>query len=198
MDFSTVLAGVAGVLGIVGFIIYNRKPSDSSFRPSIATWGIWAFVAVLNLRSYSAMSKDLVTSILPAIGTLFCIATFIGVIFRGKITALKCYDIASLALGIAGVVAGKLWSSTHANLVVQGALAIGYVPTYVIVVKSPKEERSLPWFVWAGAYLMQLFVIGLRWQGNYAVLAYPVLEAANCLCVGLLARRAMRGKINPA
>lgn len=191
MENTAVFLGIlAGALHLVAFGIYNRQIFKGTSKPNAATWTLWAILTVLNFTSYKAMSGDWVKSFLPTASSLACVATFVVALFKGKLSRLNIYDSAALFIGL--VAAGAWWyfnSATSANLIMQVAVLISFVPTYRGVWQDPKTEKALPWFIWSSAYILSIAVVVMRWQGQYQDLVYPV----NCLIlhavVGVLARR---------
>lgn len=190
MSRDLILGIVAGGLHVLAFALYNKQMLQGTSRPNTATWTLWAFLTVLNLATYKVMSGDWIKSILPTISSIACLATFLFAIVKGKLTQLNVWDNIALLIGIASaVVWWQFHSATYANLILQGSIAVSFVPTYRGVWQNPRNEKALPWFIWSSAYIISLLVIFLRWQGQYQDLVYPI----NCLvlhgAVGVMAKR---------
>lgn len=187
---AVVLGFAAGIMHLVAFGIYNKQILQKTSHPNSATWMLWVFLTVLNFTSYFYMSGDWVKSLLPTASSIACILTFILALFKGKLKRPKFWDSVALTIGL---IAGGMWwyynSAIYANLILQGAVAISFIPTYRDVWKDPKTEKALPWFIWAGAYVFSLVVVGLRWQEQYVDLVYPVSCLVLHAVVGVLARR---------
>lgn len=178
---------IAGAMHIVAFLFYNKQMIRGESTPNTATWTIWVFLSTLNAASYLFASEDIVKTILPFASTIACIGTFIYSVVKGKLSRLDWTDSFILALGI---VASALWfyyqSATIANMVIQVAVMISFIPTWRGVIKNPKVERAFPWFLWSASYIVNITTVILRWQGQPQDLVYPI----NCLIlhgsVGLL------------
>lgn len=186
-----VCLGIAGsILHLAAFAIYNRQMIQGTSQPNAATWTLWAFLMILNASSYAVMSGDWVKNILPAAGVFATVSTFFYSLYKGKLSRLDLWD--NIALGI-GLVSGLAWvyykSATCANLILQISIVISFVPTYRGVLEDPKKERGLPWYMWSTAYLLNLIVVLLRWQGQYQDLVFPSLCFLLHAPVGLLTRR---------
>ena len=192
MDLALWLGITAGVIHVVAFIIYNKQISQEASVPNAATWTLWTFLTVLNATSYAVMSGDIVKSILPAVSSLACILTFLFSLYKGKLSRIDPWDGIALVIG---VVSGLAWwwyhSATYANLILQLAIAISFVPTYRGVWKNPAVERALPWYLWSFAYILIIIVVALRWRDQYQDLVYPVNLLLLHAAVGLLTRRAV-------
>lgn len=175
MEASVILAVIACCISITAFATYNLRARRKENTPNIASWTIWAFLALLNFTSYGFMSDDLVKTLFPTIGSLLCIFTFVVAVVTGERRQLDGFERVALCLG---VVAGLMWwqlhSATYANMAVQLGGAIGFVPTYRGIIKNPRKERSLSWWLWTNGFLVSAIVVLLRWQGQYQDLAYPV------------------------
>ncbi len=190
MDITLWFGVIAGLMHVTAFVLYNKQMLRGTSVPNAATWTLWAFLTVLNVSSYAAMSGDLVKSILPAASSLACIATFFFSLYKGKLSRIDTWDGIALAIGaVSGIVWWWYKSATYANLILQLSVAISFVPTYRGVWRNPSVEKAFPWYLWSSAYILSIVVIILRWNGQYVDLVYPI----NCLflhlAVGLLTVR---------
>jgi hypothetical protein len=195
MYSSETIAMIAVLMHISAFLLYNKSTFQGKACPNIATWAIWAALSFLNFGSYFVMSGDWVKSILPAVSSLLCIATFFVVVFTGKFSRIGKYDLVALALGL---IAALTWwwfrSATYANLLLQISIGIGFVPTCRSVWRSPETEVPLPWIMWATAYSIGTSMVLLRWHGQWQDLAYYVGCVVMHFIVWMLALRQSRIK----
>ena len=184
------LTAGASLMHIVAFLVYNKQTLCGKIRPNIMTWSIWAFVTLLNLASYKAMSGDWIKTILPIISSVMCIATFVISLFVGKFARVSKYDLIALALGI---VTPLVWwhfkSATYANMILQASIAIGFVPTFRSVCELPQNEKPLAWFLWSLAYTIGIVVVLMRWNNQYQDIVYYADCIALHFIVALLALR---------
>ena len=175
MKKDKLLAAVTLLCSIVAFVIYDWQMLLGQSSPNAASWGIWAFITVLNFTSYKVMSGDWVKSLLPALNSMLCILTFVIAASRGRLAALNTYDDIVFVLGIAAsIVWWRTKSATKAQLLLQLCLAIGFIPTYVSVWGNPGNERLLGWAIWSVMFALQILVVRLRWRGRKMDLLYPV------------------------
>lgn len=187
MKKDQLLATVALLCHIVAFGIYNWQLLLGQSAPNAASWGIWAFITVLNFTSYKAMSKDWVKSLLPTLSSLLCILTFVLAAFHGRLASLDVYDKGALVLSLA---ASLVWwmtkSPAKAQVLLQLCVALGFIPTYLSVWNTPGNERALSWLLWTVAFVVQIFVVKLRWRGQKMDLLYPVNGAILHFVVAVL------------
>jgi hypothetical protein len=184
------LATAALLCHVIGFSIYNWQLLAGQSSPNAASWGMWAFVTVLNFTSYKALSKDWVKSLLPTLSSLLCILTFVLAVFRGRLAALGTYDAIALALAL--IACGVWWmtkSAMKAQLLLQLCIAIAFIPTYISVWEVPRHERALGWLIWTMAFVTQTRVVRLRWRGQKMDLLYPINNAVLHFAVAVLALR---------
>lgn len=190
MDLAVMLGASAGAVYALGYVLYLRKTLAGGNRPNPASWFLWVFLTVLNCVSYLSLSGDAVKAVIPVVSSFFCLAIFLFALAKGRFTRIDAADGAALALGI--VAAGAWWSlrsPVAANLLMQGCLAVSFVPTLRGVWRDPSVEKAAPWLAWSAGYVLTFCVIALRWRGQPQDLIYPV----NCLFlhggVGVLALR---------
>jgi len=186
LEIALILTLVTSSVQIIGFVIYDVQAFRKMLNPNVASWAIWAGITVLNFTSYSSMSGDWMKSLLPTVSSAFCILTFVVAIAKGgKFSKLDQFDKSALALGaIAALTWFFLKSATYANLIVQAAVLIGFVPTW----RAAEKERALPWFIWTSAYVLGTILVVLRWTGQWQDLVYPVGLFFAHLAVALMAQ----------
>lgn len=195
MPIDLLLSVTAGVLHLIAFAVYNRQMIAGASVPNTATWTLWTFLTVLNVSSYQAMSADWVKSILPGLSSLACILTFMFAVWKGKLSKLDLLDATVLAIG---VISGFVWwyyqSAMYANLILQGAVALSFVPTLRGVWNDPSCEKALPWWIWSSAYIFLIAVVMIRWNNQYADLAYPTngLVLHGLVAIFVLRKRQLR------
>jgi hypothetical protein len=183
-----ILTLVASLVQIIGYAIYNVQTFKKMSEPNVASWLLWAVITVFNFTSYRSMSGDWMKSLLPTVSSFFCILTFIvAVIKGGRLSKLSKEDTAALVIGM---IATFMWyflkSATYANLIIQVAVIIGFIPT----LRTAKAERPLAWFIWTSAYTLGVSVVILRWNNHWQDLVYPVMCVFAHLAVALISQHA--------
>ncbi|MFA6253894.1 MAG: hypothetical protein WC640_01370 [Candidatus Paceibacterota bacterium] len=170
---------VAALLQTVAYLDYNQKVLRGETKPNGATWLIWASLAGLNASSYLVMtSRELATALLPLINTLLCIGTFFLALRLRKFDWPDLWDWLALATGlISAVTWWQYQSAVSANMILQFAIFLGFIPTYRLVWRDPQAERPRPWWIWVGAYCVLTITVIVCWKNQWQDLGYPV----NCL-----------------
>ncbi len=177
MNLSIVLAILSGVGHTTAYIDYNRKILKGNTTPNGATWAIWSTLALVSSFSYISATGDIWKAIIPITNILLCIGTFAMALCLGKFQKLDVADWVALCLGIFAVVVWKFSTATYANVIVQVAIIIGFVPTWKSVWRDPSCEQQRPWWIWSATYCVALAVVFLRWRNQWIDLIYP----ANCI-----------------
>jgi hypothetical protein len=190
VDITLLLGISAGLLHIVAYALYNKQMLEKTSQPNSATWITWVFLTVLNASSYRVMSGDLVECILPMSSSVLCILTFFFSLYKGRLSKIDRWD--GISLGI-GIISGLVWwrhqSATYANLIMQLAFAVSFIPMYRGVWKDPKKEKALPWYLWSSAFAISAIVVVLRWDNKPLVLVYPINGFIFHAVIGLLTKR---------
>jgi hypothetical protein len=78
---AQLLAIFASLVHISAFLIYNKDIFKGRCNPSPVSWFIWAFMTVVNFTSYKAMNGNWIVAILPTVGSIMCISTFLFLVF---------------------------------------------------------------------------------------------------------------------
>ncbi|MFA6552091.1 MAG: hypothetical protein WCT19_01150 [Candidatus Paceibacterota bacterium] len=184
------LAFVSVLLSLMAFAPYFWKNLSGAVHPNISSWAVWSFITVLNFASYKKMTGDWVKSILPTINSCACICTFLSAILTGSIHRLTGIDLICL---IVGMIAGLSWwvfkSASCAQIVLQIALVIGFVPTIAGTLQNPSGEFWFSWLLWTASFVVQFFVVKTTWRGKIIDLLYPVNMAVFHGAVFILALR---------
>ncbi len=190
---SVFLSALAGIGYCLAYLDYNRGVLTGETKPNGATWAIWSAISVVSTGSYFAASGDFWKSLLPILNILLCIGTFVLALLAGKFKKLDVTDWAALGLGfIAAVVWGVYESATYANLVVQVAMMVGFIPTWRATWKTPSCEHPRPWWIWSMSYCIATVVVILRWKNQWIDLVYPINGAILHASVPIL--RLLRGR----
>lgn len=178
MEPSVILSTMAGLGYMLAYLDYNRGVSKGVTEPNGATWAIWSAIAVVSTGSYFAATGDFWKSLLPTLNIMLCTGTFVLALIAGK---FKKFDVTDwIALGV-GLIAATVWiiykSATYANLIVQFAILVGFIPTWWAIWETPSCEHPRPWSIWTVSYCISLIVVILRWKNQWIDLVYPI----NCI-----------------
>lgn len=195
MNIATLLGIIAGLLQLPSCYLYNKYILQGTIRPSIVSWGIWALLTILSTTTYHYLTNDVIISILPLTISLAIIITFLCILYRENFSlTYDHWNVATLIIGFISIVIWyALQSATYANLILQIASCIAYIPTYRNVKQHPHYEPLLPWILWTIAYVLGGIVVLLRWTEQYEALVYPIL---NILTSGNITYIIIQSKIN--
>ncbi len=178
MDLSMVLSIVAGIGFTTAFVTYNWDVFTSKTTPNGSSWVIWSLVALVSTPSYIVASGDWWKSVIPLLNILLCIGTFVLVLFKGKFKKPELIELGPILLSIIAVVIWKKsGSAAIANLIVNGAILIGFLPTFRGIWKRIAKEHPTPWWIWTASYVVAGVVVILRWKEQWIDLVYPI----NCI-----------------
>ena len=192
MNVGIILAIISGIGTTLAYLDYNRVVLKGETKPNGATWAIWSTIALISSTSYLASSGDIWKSIIPLVNILLCIGTFVLALVGGKFKKLDVTDWCALAIGIIATVVWKLTTASYANLIVQVAIVIGFIPTWCGIWKTPSCEKPRPWWIWFVSYGIAAVVVILRWKHQWVDLVYPVLCVflhASIPILGIISKR---------
>jgi len=194
MTVEVILGVIAAVMHVVAFVTHAWQTRKGTSSPNPATWILWSFISMLNCVSFITMREHWAVGLLPLVSSVSCIVVFLFYLLGNEFSKLKFGESVALALGIVAV---WVWwhyrSAVYANLVLQPAIVISFLPTLNEVWKDSSKEKCLPWFIWSFAYIFILVAIFLEWENKPLQLVYPI----NCLflhgIVGMLSLTKPKG-----
>lgn len=184
------LALVSVMIYLVAFVLYNRQVIRGVSKPNAAMWTLWVLLGFLNAASYRVMTGDWVKALITYAGCTALTLTFVLVLKMGKFTRLSVFDWICLVLGL--IAAAAWWikkDATFANLLMQVCMAISFIPTYRGVWRDPRNEGSIPWFLFSTGYVLSIAVVWLRWTGQIQDLVFPINMVLMHSAVGVLSLR---------
>jgi len=181
---------LAGCLSVLAFVLYNSRNIAGGTHPNISSWAVWASITVLNFTSYKKLTGDWVKSILPTANSAMCVATALLALHTGSVRSLGGIDQTCFLLG---VIAGVCWwifkSASFAQIILQVAIVVGFIPTLTGAWNKPSSEPALSWCLWVGAFIAQYFAVKFTWGGKRIEFLYPVNMTVFHSAVFLLALR---------
>ena len=177
----TILLWLAPILNIIACVIYNWKIVHGAVSPNAVAWGIWGVITLLNFTSYKSMTGDWIKSVFPTVSSMLCITTFILSACFGHFAHVETSDFGFLALGI---LAALVWwwkqSAFYAQVVLQIALFLGFVPIIISLLAHPGTENVWCWAIWTISFIFQTALVLMRWEGRYMDLVYPLWSGFTC------------------
>ncbi|TRZ52759.1 hypothetical protein D4R99_02155 [bacterium] len=181
---STVLVTIAVFLQIGGFILYGIHVFSSTTIPNTASWFLWSYLSSLNAFAYYQDSgKDLSKSGVAIINALAMVSTFIFSIYLGSMALPPAHDYLIITIGLLASYGWYRYSASVAQVMLQIAFTIAFIPTYLDLWDNPLLEQSLPWFLWEASFFLGVVIVCLHWKGRYMEIMYPFVAF---LRVGIL------------
>jgi hypothetical protein len=189
MEIKLVLALIATVIGLVGFIPYFHGIFTHKTKPHTYTWLIWAMtqgVAVAAIwvggGSFGAVSLT--------IGEIFVLLIFL-LSFKYGVNNITKKDKVVLLIALLAIV---IWVFTknplYSVLLVSGIDLVGYVPTFRKSYHDPWSEKTISWFMFAVTHILNILALE-----QYSVITstylVTLLMANSSLFVFLIVRRRM-------
>lgn len=178
---------IAGLLQVIGYVIYAHATFHGRLKPNAASWGLWALGASLESASYIAATDDWVKNILPLVCALSAIFFFVSAFLRGHFQPLDTFEKWVVVLdSIAILIWWHYDSAVYANLYLVLTAFVSFIPIVRHTWKNPKSENATPWFIWTFAYSALAIVVLLRFE-KWEDFVYPVSFAFIHAAVGILA-----------
>lgn len=176
LNISIILAIASGCCHVAAYVDYYRAARAGKSKPNGATWAIWSVIALISVTSYFTATDDIWKNAIPLTNIVLVLIIFALAVVNGEMKRLTATDWCSLAIGIIAIGIWKATTASYANLVVQAAIVIGFIPTYRMVWNDPSKEAARPWLIWGAGYFLAAIVVILRWH-QWLDLVYPI----NCL-----------------
>lgn len=166
---------VASALSITASLLYNWSILSGKASPSISSWAVWLFITLLHFLNYQKVTGGWVKSLLPLVDSVLCIITTLLVFKFGSFKDLSVYEKSCFGCG---VVAGVVWfvfkNASFAQVLLQVALVIGFIPTFIGILNHTTTETWLPWFLWTGTFSAQYMTVKSTPDAKKIEFLYPV------------------------
>lgn len=192
-NFTLGLTILSSFIFLWFFIIYNKDILKGLVKPNIVTWGIFSLITLINSITYIAFTHDILKGMLLFTDFFTCIIITLFILFKSNNFKLNILEKIIIFLSASSLI---LWSLLHnavyANLLLQPAYILAFIPTLKNVWENPQNENSLVWFMWALSFVLTIVVVIIRWQNNLADLANPLIALILHTSVGLLALRKIK------
>jgi hypothetical protein len=183
-----ILLWSAAILNLILFIFYNTDIFNGDAISNIVPWGLWAGMTVLNFSSYKKMGGSWAETGMSMAGALGCITTFLFVLGTEHYAEITITDLVIGFIGAGAIIAWKVVGAKTANIIVQLALALSFIPLFISMATGATSEPAHMWLLWAFAFFIHANVIVAnmflknQWH-KWEKLAYP----ANCMIMHFIA-----------
>ncbi len=160
---------------LIGYLDYGKKTLADKIKPNSASWGIWAFAAILESVSYIFLTKDWVKNILPVACTISAVVFFLIVLKKGKLSKPSHFE---LFIVVVDIVILLIWfftlSPAIANILFVISAVISFIPMMYHTYLNPNNENALPWIIWTLAYFLMSISVVMRWE-KWEDFIYPAV-----------------------
>ena len=197
MHKLTIVLGVtAALLHGVAYLLYARQTKVGSSSPKSASWGVWAFVSILNALTFSAMSGNWMVALQFFTGSVACVLVFLYMWAIGKLVWPTPKEWRLFSLGIlAAIVWWVFRTAAGANMIVFIALATPFISMYEELWADPRKETPRSWILWTLASLVTTANVIVNWKGQPLNLVVPIGGAALHGVVAMLSSRSRKERL---
>ncbi len=175
------------------FVIYNKDLLKGSIKPNIVSWALFSLITLINAITYVVFTHDVLKSTLAFTDCFTCIVITCLILSKGQHSKLNKMEKIVILLSIASLI---LWytlnSAVYANLLLQPAYILAFVPTLKNAWDKPQNESALVWLMWALSFVLTIAVVVIRRDGGFAQFINPSIALVLHAGVGLLALRKAR------
>jgi hypothetical protein len=182
MNFPSILAIIAGIFLIAGYIPYIYEIIKNKTTPSRMSWFIWSLSTAIILFGVKGTGTNEAIWV-PIADALGCFIIFILSIPKGVGGWTKT-DKISLAICVSSLFiwwyTGSLLVALLMNLLVYVS---GYIPTIEKAFYDPKSESYFAWTLFFIGVILNLIVVIIGTDTGFTVWLYPTVLVA---CVGTL------------
>ncbi|MEI6659937.1 MAG: hypothetical protein WCK91_00760 [bacterium] len=189
MDTSLLIVIILAHL--LGYLLYIRGVVGSKITPNTTTWSLLVISVALDIPTYFyGVGHDAtLKTVLPVVDCIGALSVWIFAFTRGKFERPDRWD---LSIALCQIVALAIWKFNHApmdaNLWLQAAGIIAFIPIIRGVYSGQDVERPLPWMLWSMAFGLEAVIVS-RHSPEWREYVYPVCCTANHFIVGMLALR---------
>lgn len=145
-----------------------------------ATWGISTAIMVLQAGTYFEIVRTGNPWIAAAniVGALCFVFIFTYSFIYGGYAKLSSTDWVSLIVGLTTIIIWKFTGNAKAaNLILQGAILISFLPTIIGLFHGRLRERPWPWFMGVSSNFLVVVAVFLQsGLSNPVALAYPLIS----------------------
>lgn len=174
--FSLITSSLAGIFIFIAYIVYGRNVYFGFSKPNAVSWGLWTMITVLNMASYLVMTGDILKNSLPMVASVACLFTFLFLLGKKNYAPPAMIDYLAFSIGALAIISWwQFHSAVFANMILQLANIVAFIPTYRSVWNNPKNEKPLPWALFVLSYIFLTITVVLRFNGNITDFVFPVL-----------------------
>ncbi|MCF7834354.1 MAG: hypothetical protein K9L98_03470 [Candidatus Pacebacteria bacterium] len=189
-SIALILTVLSSLIFLTFFVLYNKNIISGSGKPNIVSWGLFSLITLINAITYMAFTNDILKGALAFTDFFTCIVITFLILSKGQYFKLNISEKIIIVLAIISILVWwVLHSAVYANLLLQPAYILAFIPTIKNAWINPKNESSLVWFMWAFSFFLTIVVIIIRWDNNFVDIVNSLIAFSLHFTVGLIALR---------
>lgn len=192
---------IALVLGIIlahmlGYTFYVRGMVKNKITPNTTTWSLFVFSVILDIPTYfnGVETEALIKSVLPVVDCVGVLVVWTVAFRCGKFERPDQWDTLVAVCQTLTIIIWKIAGAMNANLMLQVATMIAFIPVVRGVYTGKEVERPMPWMFMSIAYGLEAVIVYVHPHHGWKEYAYPLVCFVCHFVVGVLALRALDQK----
>jgi hypothetical protein len=180
MEITAVIGKISGFLVLLSIIPYAWRVVQGKIKPNIIGWSLWSFVGLSLLLNYKNIgAEDNIWAAITGFTNPLLIA-LIAIWKKGEKIKPNKLEYFCILFCVASIVLWWFWlgNETYSQYALYIAIiadAFAAVPTAFFVLKNPREDRPLMWFLFAIGYGLNMLAIKEHNLANYSLPIYMLL-----------------------
>lgn len=173
-----------------GYTLYVWGMVQDRITPNTTTWSLLLLIVVLDFPTYfQGIETDaFIKSFLPLVDCLGVIVVWTFAFTRGKFERPDRWDFMVASCQALTLAIWKIAGAMDANLMLQVATAIAFVPIIRGVYAWEEVEKPIPWMMWSFSYGLQIVIVYIHPHG-WKEFAYPIVCLVLHFAVGVFSLR---------
>ena len=190
MDLPLLLTILSSALFLTFFVVYNKDIIKWSIRPNLISWSLFSLITLINSLTYIFFTHNAFKAGLAFTDFFTCIVISCLILFRKQYSKPNTFERTIIVLAVVSLISRYLFhSALYANLLLQPAYILAFLPTIRNAWKHPQNESALVWLMWAGCFVLNITVIILLRNNVWADLVNPLIALTLHASVWSLALR---------
>ncbi len=166
---------IASLILLSAPVIYITRVAQGHITPNPVTFLIRSVVAAINMVTYFFVAgRDPFKASVALVSTLGLTTIFVYSFRKGKFSKINGFDI---SLGVISFAVAILWKLNNdpviANLCLQSAMLLAFVPTIRAVLAGVTREQVLPWALPTLSYTLMIYALSLSGTTTWQQLVNP-------------------------
>lgn len=161
---STLLLLAGSAMFLIAFWIYNKGVITGKNLPAFAAWAVFSLITFVNCLTYLSWTASFINIAVLLTDFVVCVGTTVAILIRLK--GRVRLDNTDKLIMLISLVAVGIWvmfkAAAAGNLFNQAAYTITFLPIYRNALRNPRNEPTMPWFLWTIAFVLNLVALWLQ------------------------------------